>query len=228
MKKQILALAAVAALAAGPALAATVIQNHTIAAGNAPTSTAFSFAQFDSSLGTLNSVTLSFNAWVNTNGSLSNTSNGEHTFVLSQNALASLTGGGFDLDAALLSGTSNYKLIGNKKPGYTPAAIGLNGAGSDSDTLSSGMDAFIGAGEVDFLFSRVANFSVNPGSGALNLTSSLWGDATLTYDYTAAPISSPVGAVPEPATWAMLILGFFSLGSVLRRRRHDGAALAAA
>lgn len=30
-------------------------------------------------------------------------------------------------------------------------------------------------------------------------------------------------AVPEPATWAMMILGFFGLGGVLRRRRSVGA-----
>jgi hypothetical protein len=32
-----------------------------------------------------------------------------------------------------------------------------------------------------------------------------------------------VAAVPEPATWAMLILGFFGLGAVLRRRRAVAA-----
>lgn len=225
MKKHILALAAVAALAASPAFAATVIQNHTIAAGNAPTSSAFSFAQFDSSLGTLNSVTLAFNAGVNTTGTLSNTSNASHTYTLTQSALANLTGGGFNLDASLLSGTSQYTLIGNKKPGYAPASISLSGLGSDSDTLSSGLAAFIGGGNVDFLFSRVTNFSINPASGALNLASSLWGDATLTYDYTAPPpVTNPVGGVPEPATWAMLILGFFGLGSALRRQRHEGVA----
>ena len=27
------------------------------------------------------------------------------------------------------------------------------------------------------------------------------------------------GGVPEPATWAMMLMGFFGLGSVVRRRR---------
>ncbi|MGZ6016329.1 MAG: PEPxxWA-CTERM sorting domain-containing protein, partial [Phenylobacterium sp.] len=27
------------------------------------------------------------------------------------------------------------------------------------------------------------------------------------------------GGVPEPATWAMMLTGFFGLGSMLRRRR---------
>ena len=30
--------------------------------------------------------------------------------------------------------------------------------------------------------------------------------------------------VPEPATWAMMIMGFFGLGAVLRRRRVAVAA----
>ena len=41
-------------------------------------------------------------------------------------------------------------------------------------------------------------------------------------DNISANISS---AVPAPATWAMMIAGFLSVGSVLRRRR--GVALAA-
>jgi hypothetical protein len=31
------------------------------------------------------------------------------------------------------------------------------------------------------------------------------------------------GAVPEPATWAMMLLGFFSLGAIVRRRRAVAA-----
>lgn len=33
------------------------------------------------------------------------------------------------------------------------------------------------------------------------------------------PGNGPVGAVPEPATWAMMILGFGAAGALLRRRR---------
>jgi hypothetical protein len=36
-----------------------------------------------------------------------------------------------------------------------------------------------------------------------------------------------LGAVPEPASWAMMLLGFFGLGAMLRRaRRSTASALA--
>jgi hypothetical protein len=38
-------------------------------------------------------------------------------------------------------------------------------------------------------------------------------------DYMAVDIT-PLGGVPEPATWAMMLLGFGSLGAALRRRRR--------
>lgn len=40
--------------------------------------------------------------------------------------------------------------------------------------------------------------------------------------------SSVTGAVPEPTTWAMMLLGFGALGATLRRRRSLGMAAAAA
>jgi hypothetical protein len=36
--------------------------------------------------------------------------------------------------------------------------------------------------------------------------------------------SIPTGAVPEPATWAMMVIGFGGLGAVLRRRRQSAFA----
>ena len=37
------------------------------------------------------------------------------------------------------------------------------------------------------------------------------------------PGTDPVTAVPEPATWLSLILGFFGIGAVLRRRSRRPA-----
>jgi hypothetical protein len=36
-------------------------------------------------------------------------------------------------------------------------------------------------------------------------------------------VGGHVGAVPEPATWAMMLFGFFSLGGALRARRRGDA-----
>lgn len=38
---------------------------------------------------------------------------------------------------------------------------------------------------------------------------------------TPPPVTPPVPAVPEPTTWAMMLLGFGSIGFMLRRSRRD-------
>jgi hypothetical protein len=43
--------------------------------------------------------------------------------------------------------------------------------------------------------------------------------------------STPIpvnGAVPEPSTWAMMILGFACVGFMAHRKRKNGSALTAA
>jgi hypothetical protein len=42
------------------------------------------------------------------------------------------------------------------------------------------------------------------------------------------PGTLQVAAVPEPATWAMMILGFFGIGFMAYRRKQGGSALSAA
>ena len=67
----------------------------------------------------------------------------------------------------------------------------------------------------------VKNFTSSNGSTALN-------NVAFAGDLLKPSLlpSGPGGAVPEPATWAMMILGFGAVGSLLRRRRSAGAALA--
>jgi hypothetical protein len=51
------------------------------------------------------------------------------------------------------------------------------------------------------------------GPGGPSSTTSYSLAAQLTYD------EAPVGGVPEPATWALMIMGFGTAGAMLRRRR---------
>jgi len=65
---------------------------------------------------------------------------------------------------------------------------------------------------------------VAPSTGTFNFTMSYGeccdGPAVLSWRY---PTGAPVGDLPEPATWAMMLLGFGGIGIALRRRKQDVA-----
>ena len=77
----------------------------------------------------------------------------------------------------------------------------------------------------------VSGFSVGAGSGALptyhafadNVTLSSSNGST-TYNFE----SDAVGAVPEPAVWAMMIVGFLGIGGTIRRAKRTQTTLATA
>ena len=46
------------------------------------------------------------------------------------------------------------------------------------------------------------------------------------YDYTFRTYSSTSGAVPEPATWGMMLVGFGVMGAAMRRRQRTSVRLA--
>jgi len=78
-----------------------------------------------------------------------------------------------------------------------------------------------------YLDSNGVLFSTNGGSSLWNL----WGNSPGNYElYSYSPGVNVVGplsvtAVPEPATWAMMILGFLGVGFVAYRRKSIGAQL---
>lgn len=96
---------------------------------------------------------------------------------------------------------------------YAPSVTG-------DQSLLAGNPVFTGSGPVSFLFS--ANQFGNSLTGAPNLglttalpnllTASSFYNVTLTYESQLAP------AVPEPASWMMIIAGFGLAGAALRRR----------
>jgi hypothetical protein len=66
------------------------------------------------------------------------------------------------------------------------------------------------------------------GLGVRNIQSfSFISGSTAAVQFDNLTVSEPVtSAVPEPATWAMMIIGFGAVGSVVRRRRQATTALA--
>lgn len=109
--------------------------------------------------------------------------------------------------------------------GTTNAALGGLAAGGCNDS---------GVGFVCFDFSpniaaNVSNltFDINAISGAFNLQGAphlkiLWSNSA-TADRKVGDLFSqdiPGSAVPEPATWAMMIVGFGLAGGAIRRRRQ--------
>lgn len=109
------------------------------------------------------------------------------------------------------------------------------------NSITSGGDQFVGAfsctgGLGALSCGEFANFTVNPGqrifdnlllefSTGNNATFDrvvFGGSATLGLGNITRQGQPPIGApVPEPATWAMMLLGFFGIGGALRSRRNE-------
>ena len=240
-----------AAMAAGSAGAATVVQASSFdivnsylfhptapSAGNFAYSTSHpdvtprTFAGFDTSLGTLTGARLSvvatedFRAGASVFGSPSDArvlllpTGGYRTQVLlgaaNLNAYSFNFFGSQRCDTtrsdACVTVQSNHRDVDLDHP-FLDLSPFLLGAPVTFD-LASGVNDFgtiiIGAGTPPLMTA----------AGALD-----WiGVATLTYTYDAVVVGPP--GVPEPQTWALMLIGFGGLGAVLRRsslREHPSA-----
>lgn len=161
---------------------------------------------------------------------------------------------GVTVDGAItLNGTSNIDLVGsaytNSFAGTTSTILyGLDAftdalvrstdanAGTYVSTNSSGVAfgplgvTFGATDQLGFDISGITNgafFNLNDGFYSVNLTT---GAATRIGTIGAGSLIglslAPAGAVPEPATWAMMLLGFGAIGATMRRRRSATAKLA--
>jgi hypothetical protein len=68
------------------------------------------------------------------------------------------------------------------------------------------------------------NFNVTATSAQTALTFQFRNDSSLYRLDNVLVLGAPVSAVPEPATWAMLMLGMFGVGAMMRLRRRPAAA----
>jgi hypothetical protein len=153
------------------------------------------FPLFNPKLGTLNSV--------------SETITGSATWTTGRSF--ELSGGQSGASGATLTVSGDTAVQTLKSFTSNPLPINFDVSGTDSN--GADLLAFIGGG------TKSAYLALS-GSGVPSQTlSATTLEGTLTYDYTASagvPTSSPV---PEPSTWAMMLIGFVGLSYAAMRRR---------
>jgi len=107
------------------------------------------------------------------------------------------------------------------------AQFAMGGGGGEVVIINSNGATYTGVGN---LRSIVVPFTVLAGANTLqfayaNLQDGIdeaWGLDNVAFRATVA--DAPTGGVPEPATWAMMILGFGAAGTALRSRRRTALA----
>ncbi|MBW6525273.1 PEPxxWA-CTERM sorting domain-containing protein [Sphingomonas sp. RHCKR7] len=246
VRKWLLAAAAGAALAPLGASAATIVAGDT-------ESIMLGIPGFDATLGTLNKVTLDvsvqkYRVWILTApaGSLVGSTASVGWTVDSSWGLGSSNFGTPGFTVAITgAGSSDVTFRTGPSSDYGYFQVSASGSGSTTfdpalfvsnrRVYFNGFDnGFYGDPAGTALTNLPANVRPIPASGACRLGSDgplppfndddMCGTVryTLSYDYT------PFGAaVPEPATWAMMVLGFGLAGAAIRRRRRADAHAAA-
>jgi len=99
-----------------------------------------------------------------------------------------------------------------------PAPFSIN-MGTCASSMSGGASCAFGTIALNTtqagIFDDVLDFNFTPTGGVAQLAGTLTLEAT-------------VGAVPEPSTWAMMIIGLCGVGFMAYRRKRNGAAILAA
>ncbi len=193
-----------------PAAAVTMI-SQTLVVNAAPTGApqTLGFQQFDGALGQLLSVTLEFDGGFAAQGTLRNpaAAPSSRSYTLTRGVSVGITGGGFSLSTPMGTGSQAISV-----PAQTTIPLAFAASGVNSQTLSTGLQGFVGPGQVFLSYLGTSLFSAT-GNGQLNLASATSANVRLLYAY------EPAGGVPEPASWALLIAGFGLVGTAARRRR---------
>jgi hypothetical protein len=172
---------------------------------------------------TLADVQVSFSWLFNSTGNLTNTSATTQSFSFSETTQFTLTAGlgapASFLTAPLVNSGSTPLVPFTLAPGASGLFSESLTLGPSSTTITTGLADFLGPGTFNAQASTLTGETFIGGGGniAAALTTTAAPSITITYDFTRG--------VPEPSTWAMMILGFAGLGFMAYRRKQNGPAL---
>lgn len=151
------------------------------------------------------------------------------------NANLTATSSAASFTSVTYAGGASYETVGGLiRSLYQIDFTGLNIVAAAGTTISFGVDGVNQGGYAFFNHASNAALSGSPQSGADNVMSEYLHDGTgATYvgvfnsngngwDKSSdinVQVFADVAAVPEPATWAMMIVGFGAVGGAMRRRK---------
>lgn len=177
------------------------------------------FANTGSGLHSTGASVLYMDSAFNTGGGLSFAEQA----ILDANAAAinSFVGSG----GGLLSHSQGYGWLSTLIPGLTTTCCGDSGI----SLTAAGNSAFPGLTDGDLSSGPYHNWFANTGTlPVLGVGQGFYSTSAVILGGAGGSITDPTtgGGIPEPATWAMMIMGFGLTGAALRRRRYAGMAAA--
>ena len=204
------------------ASAETITQTYSVAPATSSWSSSVGpFDEFDPSLGVLTAVTATLTVSVSEHGSVQNLTPFSQSFTLTTDTELKATGGPGPLSAAdldaLASDSHHYADLSSQ--GSAPYGPFATTAFDTFTATTADLADFIGSGTFSVNLAADYTALLNGGGGniALDLTSTAGGSLTLVYTYTV---------VPEPSTWAMMLIGFAGLSLAGYRRMKIPASVA--
>ena len=171
---------------------------------------------FNTTLGTLTSVTLSMVGNATVGGSVTNNATTSQNFKVSTDTQVTLNSTTASVTNLLLdlTTTQSYVAVGAGATAvygpFTPSASAVNVNGTPLSDFT--------AGPINFSASTLSATTILGGGNNITaaVNSTAGGSVTVTYTYTPTPTPPPT-TVPEPASMALLGLGLAGLGLIRRR-----------